>query len=352
MSSPDATDMRCGSTCGWAANKEKAIMKSNLDLMNDCDNFPYADKDPKAHAELLGSLYTLVWQDGDAEVPLGHMLESVFNRFAKVPVSIKGELEVNRAKRTISAFQLQTEGERSKVVAATSDYWRKNKTFEILSGWRDELYPVYGPRNEILFNIERAAASLFGVVTYGIHMMAYTKSPESSHGIKLWIPRRAATKQTYAGMLDNTVAGGIASGEDPLECLVREAHEEASLPEDLVKEKAVYTGTVTYCYTRGANAGGETGLIQPECQHVYELELPHEVVPSINDTEVDEFYLWTVEEVQEHLAKGEFKPNCAIVVLDFFIRHGVLTPENEPNFEEIKRRLHRDLEYPGPHHRS
>lgn len=277
------------------------------------------------------------------------MLESVFEKFARVPVSIKGELEVNRHKRTILAFQQPTEEERSKAVAATTDYWRKNKTFEVLAGWRDELYPVYGPKNEILFNIERSAASLFGIVTYGVHMMAYTKFPEASHGMKIWIPRRAKTKQTYGGMLDNTVAGGIASGEDKFECLVREANEEASLPEALVREKSVYTGPVTYTYTRSLRAGGETGLIQPECQYVYELELPHDVVPSINDTEVDEFYLWTVEEVQKHLEAGEFKPNCAIIVLDFFIRHGILTPENEPDFEEIQAKLHRKLEFPGPH---
>jgi len=38
-----------------------------------------------------------------------------------------------------------------------------------------------------------------------------------------------------------------------------------------------------------------------------------------------------------------------MVMLDFFIRHGILTAENESDFEEIKRRLHRELEFPGPH---
>jgi hypothetical protein len=89
--------------------------------------------------------------------------------------------------------------------------------------------------------------------------------------------------------------------------------------------------------------------IQPECQYVYDLELPRDTIPKPNDSEVQEFYLWTVEEVQEHLANGEFKPNCALLVLDFFIRHGILTSENESNYDEIKRRLHRDLGFPGLH---
>jgi 8-oxo-dGTP pyrophosphatase MutT (NUDIX family) len=150
-------------------------------------------------------------------------------------------------------------------------------------------------------------------------------------------------------MLDNTVAGGMATGEEPFECLVREADEEASLPEQLVRQHAQPQGTLTYMYIRGGQAGGEEGMIQPECQYVYDLELPADVVPKPNDSEVEAFYLWTVEEVQEHLAKGEFKPNCALMVLDFFIRHGILTPENEKDFEEIRSRLRRELPFPGPH---
>lgn len=104
-------------------------------------------------------------------------------------------------------------------------------------------------------------------------------------------------------------------------------------------------------YLSDERRGGETGMVMPECQWVYDLELPSDgsVVPVPSDGEVEEFYLWGVEEIKEHLAKGEFKPNCAMVMLDFFVRHGVLTEENEPDFAEIKRRLHRDLEFPGPH---
>lgn len=150
-------------------------------------------------------------------------------------------------------------------------------------------------------------------------------------------------------MLDNTVGGGIATGEARFESLVREAQEEASIPEALVRQNASSNGAVTYNYIRESRAGGETGMVQPECEYVYDLELPADVLPKPNDSEVEEFYLWTVEKVQEEMAKGQFKPNCALIMLDFFIRHGILTKENEDNYEEIKRRLHRQLEFPGPH---
>ena len=202
-------------------------------------------------------------------------------------------------------------------------------------------------------------------MSYGVHMTCYVTDVAVSYGMKLWVPRRAKCKSTYGGMLDNTVAGGIASGEDPFESLVREADEEASLPKKLVRKDAKACGTVTYIHVRDARAGGEVGLIQPECQFVYDLELPADVVPQPNDTEVEvcdsnssifemltlceAFYLWSIEEVKESLAKGEFKPNCALLIIDFFIRHGILTPENESNYDEIKSRIHRKIDFPGPH---
>ncbi len=317
-------------------------------------SFPYKSKDPSAYSNYVSQFYTLIHTDPPTgtTTPIGYLPEAVFNALAKVPTKLKGELEVSRSERTISVFTQPTESERSAAVAATTAYWRENKTFKVLEGWRSELYPVYGPGNELLYSIERSAAALFGVVTYGVHMTCYTRSPESSFGIKLWVPRRAKTKQTYASMLDNSVAGGMATGEVPLECVVREANEEASLPADLVREKAEAKGTITYLYVREERAGGESGLIQPECQYVFDLELPEGVVCKPNDTEVEEFYLWTVEEVKEGLAKGEFKPNCALLILDFFIRWGILTKENEKDYDEIKARLHRVLEFPGPHRQT
>lgn len=208
---------------------------------------------------------------------------------------------------------------------------------------------MYGPGNELLFSVERSASCLLGVVTYGVHMTAYRRDEGASYGIKIWVPRRARTKQTCPGMLDNTVAGGMATGETPMECIVRECEEEASLPAALVRENVKAKGTVTYCYIREERAGGEAGLIQPECQYVFDLELPADVVCKPNDDEVECFNLWTVEQVKEALGKGEFKPNCAMVMLDFFVRWGILTKDNENDLEEIKSRLHRELEFPGPH---
>jgi hypothetical protein len=71
-------------------------------------------------------------------------------------------------------------------------------------------------------------------------------------------------------------------------------------------------------------------------------------VPVPRDGEVEGFELMGVEEVRVALAEGRFKPNCSVVLLDFLVRHGVLTPENESDYVEIVSRLHRRLEFPMP----
>ncbi|KAL9109530.1 MAG: hypothetical protein Q9227_005865 [Pyrenula ochraceoflavens] len=220
---------------------------------------------------------------------------------------------------------------------------RQEKIFKVLEGWRDEKYPVFDHDRTVLLSMERAGSALFGIVTYGVHMTAYVKKGRE---VRIWVPRRAQTKQTYPGYLDNTVAGGISTGEIPFECLVREAGEEASLPEKFVRNHAIPCGTVTYFLLRDANAGGETGLCQPECQYVYDLELPDSIIPAPDDNEAENFELLSVGEVQEALAAGRFKPNCALVLLDFFIRHGLLTAETDKDYIEIVSRLHRCLPFP------
>lgn len=51
-------------------------------------------------------------------------------------------------------------------------------------------------------------------------------------------------------------------------------------------------GAITYfTYT-------ENGL-QPETQYLFDLELPLDVTPKPQDGEVDCFYLWTLEEVND-----------------------------------------------------
>lgn len=327
--------------------------RSNLDLISECDSFPSYTSNPADYLKHIITYYHFQIASLPG-VTLGYVLPSVAEVLRGLP-----SWTLNDEERTLTLTAGTNEQERSAAIAATTAGMRETGHFAVLKGWRNELYPVYGPgplghksggEPEVLFSIERAASCLFGVVTYGIHMTAFVrqKNDDGEEELKIWVPRRARTKQTYGGMLDNTVAGGIATGEKPFESLVREAAEEASLPESLVRKHAKAAGVVSYFYIRDERAGGETKLLQPEVQYIYDLELPEDVTPKPSDDEVEEFYLWSVDEINGAMRKGEFKPNCALVMLDFFVRHGVLTQENEKDFIEIASRLHRRLEFPTP----
>lgn len=310
--------------------------KTNLDLIHECDNFPYYHVDPELYLKHIATYYH--FRVAGIDVTLGYILPSV-------AVVLQGleHWDVDEESRTLTLTGGNNAEERSQIVEKTLLAMRETGHFKILNGWRNELYAVYGPKKEVLFKIERSGSSLFGIITYGVHLTAYVKQGDT---IKIWVPRRAKGKSTYPSMLDNTVAGGIAAGEKPLDTVVREAEEEASLPEDLVRKGIKSRGSITYFYIRDARAGGESNLLQPECQYAYDLEVPEDVIPKPNDDEVETFYLWTVEEIQDAMSRAEFKPNCALIMLDFFIRHGILTEENEKDYVEIVSRLHRRLEFP------
>lgn len=156
------------------------------------------------------------------------------------------------------------------------------------------------------------------------------------------MPRRSPTKQTWPNYLDNTVAGGITSGDLPRESIIRECAEEASLPESLVAPLLRSTSVITYNYRNN------DGWIQPEVQYIYDLRLPASVVPQPCDGEVAAFELMGVEEVLGRMVEGEFKPNCGMVLVDFFLRHGYLNPESDARYLDVTTRLRNKLALPGP----
>jgi 8-oxo-dGTP pyrophosphatase MutT (NUDIX family) len=129
-------------------------------------------------------------------------------------------------------------------------------------------------------------------------------------------------------MLDNTVAGGIVSGDSPFETIVRECGEEASLPRSLVMDTVRATGIVSYSYRT------PDGWLQPELQYVYDMRLPEDgsVRPAPFDAEVENFELLDMQDVVKKMLEGEFKPNCALVLVDWLIRSVSSTSPFPPHY--------------------
>ena len=151
---------------------------------------------------------------------------------------------------------------------------------------------------------------------------------------------------TYPNKLDTTVAGGVPAHQTPFENVLSEADEEASFPRELVERNARSAGALTYMGLSGEANGGKEQLICSDIVHVFDMEVGADVKPIPKDGEVKEFYLMPVEEVRAVLDRGEFKTNSAVVMIDFFIRHGIITPENGPDYVEIVTRMHRRLPFP------
>lgn len=193
-----------------------------------------------------------------------------------------------------------------------------------------EVYPASTDHRERpVFLIDRAAASYFGTRTYGQHLNGYVRRGEA---LLMWIGRRAKDRGYYPGKLDQIVAGGLPYNISLQENLRKECLEEAGIDSRLADQaKPVGCITCTYENERG---------IKPETQYCYDLELPEGFEPVCQDGEVDEFMLMPIDEVMGLVRDtDEFKLNCNLVVIDFLIRHGIITPD-EPDYEVLVSGLH------------
>ncbi|OLN86988.1 hypothetical protein CCHL11_04609 [Colletotrichum chlorophyti] len=209
-------------------------------------------------------------------------------------------------------------------------------SFPTLNKLHSEHFRVLGANHFV--SIERFPAPLFGISSRGAHMTAYVRTDD---GPKIWVPRRSAHLFTFPNLLDTTVAGGVKADDSPFDCILAEASEEASLDAGYVKENARAVGAVTY-----VSLNKLKGTFFPTVLYVYDLELPPSVKPVPGDDEVSGFELMTVSEVKEAMVGEQFKPNCVLVMLDFFIRHNIITSENTEDYVEIVTRLRRHLPVP------
>lgn len=196
-----------------------------------------------------------------------------------------------------------------------------------------EPYPLTaGQREEALCLIDRAAAPYFGARAFGQHLNGYVRGPR---GIEVWIGRRAADRRIDPLRLDNLVAGGLPFGVPLRENLIKECREEADIPPGLAAQ-ALSVGAVAYC------RDSEHGL-KPDLMYCYDLELPPDFIPRCTDGEVESFQRLPTAEVARLVRETDaFKPNCNLVVIDFLIRHGLLSPE-DPDYLPILQGLRSPL---------
>ena len=197
-----------------------APLHTFLDLINICDNFHISTPNPSNPFD-TEQLFPFTLTPSPTSPVIGLIRPAIF-------AQLRSEIDRGRGKQEPAVWAIQdTETPRLRVSFASGistpsvrteamkklcEQWRDTGLFEDTIGpnkWRGELYPVYrdpfGVHDKIYgeeyeddegnyaFEMERSAAPLFGIVTYGVHMTIYH---DSEDGMKIWVPTRARTKQT------------------------------------------------------------------------------------------------------------------------------------------------------------
>jgi 8-oxo-dGTP pyrophosphatase MutT (NUDIX family) len=205
-------------------------------------------------------------------------------------------------------------------------------------GCSGEPVAVHTPDGEYLFNMNNLGSQIFGVISFGVHLIAWTDTPEER---LYWLQRRAMTKVMHPGKLDTVAGGGIRVGEKAIDAMAREALEEAGIPEDFSFSHLKACGAISYHLSYSfLNSPGSF----PHVVFAYEMEMPGDMIPKPNDGEASEFVTMTESQIMDALFGDDFKPIVGVQWVGHFYRQGILTPDNEPRLLEICSRLHRNLD--------
>ena len=177
-----------------------------------------------------------------------------------------------------------------------------------------------------VFDMERAAISLFGLPALGVHLNGYV-----GHGadMKMWVGERSHVKPIEPGKLDQLVAGGQPADLSIWDNLIKECAEEASI-DAAMAEKAVSVSAITY---RMEVSQG----LRCDVLYNFDLKLDSAFTPVNADDEVHAFHLWPIDKVTDIVHDtDDFKFNCSLVVIDFLIRHGLITPDHPEYVDCVK----------------
>jgi 8-oxo-dGTP pyrophosphatase MutT (NUDIX family) len=182
---------------------------------------------------------------------------------------------------------------------------------------RKEMFDVRAdtdPESAVLTQIDRGALPAFGITATGVHVNGLVRHAD---GVSLWVARRAADKALDPGKLDHVVAGGVCAGMTAAETLVKEAEEEAAIPESLAVTATV-VGTIGYALERFEGLRRDRLIC-------YDLWLPEDFVPRPTDGEVEAFELWPLDRVLTAAREtDDFKFNVNLVLIDLFLRRGMV----------------------------
>lgn len=200
--------------------------------------------------------------------------------------------------------------------------------------WQQELYSAKcsGFSSDTLFHFHRGTGDFFGLQQFGTHLNGFVRT--DGRVTHVWIAQRSTTKKQWPGRFDTIVGGGLPANTSVLDNMIKEAEEEASLLAQWTESRLVATRSISYVQDLREGLHYNT-------MFVFDLEIPRGMEPASNDGEVQAFECWPVTEIMSALSDEpeRFKPNICLVLLDFLVRHGVLSADNFKEYEELQTAL-------------
>ena len=126
--------------------------------------------------------------------------------------------------------------------------------------------------------------------------------------------------------------------------MIREASEEASLPESYLAKHVRSSGSIVFSHRSSA------GWLLPGLYHTFQLPLPIDLMTSFktigHDGEVESFELLDAQECLDKLVAGEFAPSSALAILNFLVRERLYTRDVDMGYDAVLEAMQRDLVVP------
>lgn len=310
---------------------QPSLMDHMLYRIQECNNIPKHVKNSLLDFSVDGKV-------------LGKVTPKVADRLCSVSLaSSEPVFELSKTDSesvlTLTKAAGSTSESRTAAVASIMDKLRDSG---YIKGWRDEMYPVAECFDEVtnpVFLVERAAASLLGVLEYGVHINGLVKEEDGE--TKMWMARRSKTKSNFPSMLDHIVAGGQPAGLSLMDNVVKECLEEAGIPPELTLQGVKPAGAISYSnYVVGQSKDDGEGVMSRVVLFNFDLELPRDFEPHANDGEVEYFFKWSLDQIansMEPSCDDPIKPNCYLVIIDWLMRSGAISPDSRKYLEVLRR---------------
>lgn len=237
----------------------------------------------------------------------------------------------------------------------------------IITQKHSDVYPIY-PFTEMMSNIQnqddarhlnektvlahvnRGAAPYLGIDSVGVHLNCYVCRNDGKPGAErsiegVWLAKRASTKLHFPNYWDSTVAGGQPANLSLFENIIKEAHEEAGVPEQWIRDPSnssdIYFSDHTHDPLTITTAKPDGTCMKRSIYFSFDLQVPHSWTPTPIDGEVSEFRLYSVQELEKELRFGEsVRPSMRAVLLDFMMRHNIF--QGDDSLNDLKEAMRRE----------